>query len=147
MYDEDTPSIAAVHTEQAIRQAKESSMPKRYRVEHADGNVSYIHPMPKPAPMPEPVHLTARQELCCAVLRWKASVARAEISNANARGIYATDSLLEFELQADRYEAKVSEIVARAAANPRKPPSIVKELIVGLGLIFSLCLAFHLWSK
>lgn len=119
----------------------------RYRVEHTDGNVSYIHPIAAQSPSPDPVHLTARQELRCAVLRWKASVARAEVSKANAQGIYATDSLLAFERQADAYEAKVSQIVANAAANPRKPPGIVKELIVGLGLIFSLCLAFHLWSK
>jgi hypothetical protein len=103
--------------------------------------------LPAPVALPEPVRLSPAAELRCAFVRWKASMARAEIARARAHGIYVTDTLIEYERQIDGYEQQIAQIMARAAANPRKPPSIVKELIVGLGLIFSLCLAFHLWSK
>lgn len=147
MYDEDTPSIAAVHTQRAIRQAKDNSMPKRYRIEHADGNVSYVYPMAKPAPIPQPVRLSPAAELRCAFLRWKASIARAEIARARAHGIYVTDTLIEYERQVDHYEQRIAQIMARAAAKPYTPPSLFREVIVGISLIGAVCLAFHLWSK
>jgi len=144
---DDTPSIALVHTQRAIRQAKDSGAQHRYRVEHRDGNVSYVYPMAKPVPIPEPVRLSPAAELRCAFLRWKAGIARAEIAKARAHGIYVTDTLTEYERQIDSYEQQIAQITARAAANPRKPPSLFREVIVGLWLICLIVLAFNLWSK
>jgi hypothetical protein len=149
MHDtENTQFIALVHTKQAIRQAKESSMPKhRYRVEHTDGNVGHVYPMAQPAPIPQPVRLSPAGELRCALLRWKAGIARAEIARARSHGIYVTATMIEYERQVDRYEQRIAQIMARAAANPYTPPSLFREVIVGIGLIGAVCLAFHLWSK
>jgi hypothetical protein len=142
-------SLSTSAAEAAIDQARGKNIVKRLRIEHGDGNVSYLHPEPmaKPAPIPAPVRLSPAGELRCAFLRWKASMARAEIARARAHGIYVTDTLIEYERQIDRYEQRIAQIMARAAAKPYTPPSLFREVIVGMGMIAAVCLAFHLWSK
>lgn len=125
-----------------------SSIVSRTVIEHGDGNVSYIQPVPKSLSLdPISIHLTAREQIHCAWLRWKAAESRRAVAEANSAGIYGTQSLHTYQAQADEYEARIGQIEANAAArDDRHRVSFYKQCVVGMAIVLLIALGFALWG-
>lgn len=111
-------------------------MTARFVVEHGEGDLSHIHPVPVTT-FVDP-HLTLGETMHCAWLQWCADCARSEVRKALEHGVDGFAAIDEYMRQADDYETRIAEIEAAAFCRHPKRTSVAKQLMVAVAIVMGI---------
>lgn len=141
--------ITTYHCDTLMNRIQHGSIISRTVIEDGDGDVSYIRPVPKAFSLdPIRIDLTVREQLLCAWLRVRSSIALDEIQRRGNGGAYTTESTLEYSRQVDTFERRIAEIHANAATREQRARmSFYRQCVVGSAIVLLIALGFEWWGK